>query len=371
MRVRSVCGFVSSLRGLLTGLALLAPLAGGCAAKRDIYATGAPEAYGSLGYRLAWGGFPLMEPGARVRFVEEGPDVLALQTDRGAVSVLEKATGRLRWSTGLGGPTTNFVGMATTDDALLVASDTDLYIFDLTTGGQTARHAFSVIASTPPAPWRDFALFGSTTSQAFAHDLVTGFKAWGYLLGGSITARPVVHSDSALFVSQAGDVLIVDPADGSSRSRDRIYGGLQSDPIAGGGAFYFASLDQALYAYSAVDGSLLWRRLTESPLTTQPAYVDGVVYVDLPNEGLLAVDASTGRDKWLARGVHGTVVGMRKGRLLVWSPRGVSLVDPASGAVESRVELPSLAALRMSPTVDGDLYAISRNGVVTKYAPAQ
>jgi len=354
---------------LALGLAMLASTTGCAAARRDVRATGEPDSYAKLGYRLAWGGFPLMERGGRVARVAAMDDIFLVQTKGGAVTAIETDTGRTRWATPLGGATTNFVGLGRAGDRILVASDTDLYIFNAVTGGQEDRHEFAVIASTPPAVVGDFAVFGSVTGQAFGHDLVTGFKSWGYTLHGSVRAAPVATNDVVFVASEGGDVIVLDPASGSSVGRDRIFGGTASNPVAGSGAFFLASLDQAMYAFSAADGRMLWRRLSEQPIRSQPSLVDGVVYVDIPGEGLVAINSTTGSDLWTSPDASGRVVGKRAGRLIVWTGAGALLVNTRTGAVEDRAPLPALHDLIMSPNVDGDLYAVAAQGVVTKYAP--
>lgn len=343
----------------------------GCAGtpRRDVYATGDPQNYASLGYRLAWSGFPLMERGAEVRFFEPMGDVVGVQTSQGAISIIEGRTGGTRWATPLGGPTTRFLGLTRAGDRVIAISDTDLYAFDIVTGGQTARQNLSVVANTAPRAEGDLVYYGSSTGQAVGHDLVTGFKAWGYMLRGSISARPALTSDAVFFVSQGGDAIALNPLTGSSLGRDRIFGGVESDPVAGEGAFFLASLDQAVYGFAASDGRMLWRRLAERPIRSQLSLINGVVYISIPGEGMVAIDATTGRDLWTSPEVSGRIVGMRSGRLIGWTGAEALRIDPRTGAVESRTPLPRLHDLVMAPPVDGDLYAVAPQGVVTKYTP--
>ncbi|HRQ74203.1 MAG TPA: PQQ-binding-like beta-propeller repeat protein, partial [Phycisphaerales bacterium] len=95
----------------------------------------------------------------------------------------------------------------------------------------------------------------------------------------------------------------------------------------------------------------------------------GVVYVGTDDRGLLALDAATGAERWAAAGVSGTVIGVRAGRLLVFSGTEAFTLDPDTGDIVERASLPGVAILRPDAFVDGNLYAVSAQGVVAKFVP--
>src|SRR5690606_12182537 len=107
-------------------------------------------------------------------------------------------------------------------------------------------------------------------------------------------------------VSQGGDVIIIDTRSGASTLRARIFDGLANDPVAGDDAMYVASLDQSVYGFAARGSSWDWRLRTDQPITEQPVLLDGVLYVDIPGEGLTALDpAYNGERIWSNAGVSG------------------------------------------------------------------
>jgi outer membrane protein assembly factor BamB len=136
---------------------------------------------------------------------------------------------------------------------------------------------------------------------------------------------------------------------------------------------FVASLDHSLYAFSPASPTPVWRHRTDTPLRHEPAYHNGVVYCAVDGTGLVAFDArgfnGNAKELWTSPGVIGTVVGMRKGRLLVWTGTEGILIDPADGSIVDRATLSKVNMLKTDAFVDGNLYAVSEDGVVVKLLP--
>ncbi|MEO1129115.1 MAG: PQQ-binding-like beta-propeller repeat protein [Planctomycetota bacterium] len=324
-----------------------------------------------LGYRLEWRGFPFLTEGSEPRFFDVADDVLIFHDSKNNLTLMENGTGRIRWSTRVGAPLRKFIGNVRAGDNLIVSSETDVQIIDLATGNLRDRQRLAVLANTRPAVVSGVAVFGCTTGEVLGHSLLTRYKLWGYALNGVITADPVaVRGADVAVVSQAGDVIIINAETGSAEGRrNAIFDGLSNNPIADERLVYVAGRDQSVWAFDATTGNVRWRLRTESPITAQPVLHDDRVYITLPREGFVALDARTGERVWGLDNVTGRVVGVRAGRLLVWSPNRVVLVDPERGEIVDDLEIPDLATVVCEPFVDGFLYSVTPEGVVDKFAP--
>ncbi len=379
--------FRRSLIGVSVALVAIA-MVNGCGSKRSSSAgTGASydtprrsiqgginhDEYARLGYRLVWQGFPVLGDSSSVRFFDVFDEGIVVHSMSNSITFMELTTGANRWVRQIGQPLETFVGNTTDNSQLMVASDNELFILDPRTGEITDKHGLAVVVSTPPRVIWPIVVFGSGGGEVLGHNLQTGFKLWGYKLRGSITARPVrIGQDLAGVVSQNGDTIIIDTRTGSSTMRARIFGGLSNVPVASDDAMYVASLDQSIYGFATRGSSWDWRVRAQQPLSSQPALLDDVLYVDIPGEGFAALDPAYGGERiWTSEDVSGVLVGMQNEELIVFSRERQKAyrIDPERGDITATIELNNVERMRMVPNVDGDLFAVSPQGVVGKFTP--
>lgn len=329
------------------------------------------DAMAGLGFRLSWSGYPILGARSKVEYFDVYDDVIAVHSDSNVLTLMDAATGVNRWTRQLGQPIDHFVGDTRVGGRLLNASDNELFILDIRTGEIIDKQALAMVVATPPTVMGNVALFGTGAGQVIGHNLDTGFKQWGYQLSGSITVGLVKIGGLVGVVSQSGDTIVIDPRTGASTLRARIFGGLASAPVASDDAMYLASLDQSIYGFTTRGDTWQWRVRTEHPITEQPTLLNGALYVDIPGAGLAALDPANGDRLWTNPDVSGTVVGLRDGDLIVWSRPTSTLfrVDAARGDLLASAKLPGVEFVRLSPTVDGDLFAATPDGVVSKFVP--
>lgn len=332
--------------------------------------------YSALGYQLSWRGFPYLSSGSsEVLFVVPMGEVVGVLESGSVLSLLDDANGRLRSSPGLASSLRTFLGMTLDGKRVLVASDTELLFVDAQTGMILDRQKCPELANTDVLVTGNSGLYGTSSGEALVQNLVAGVKLQGRKVNGPIDYAPVgadTPSGRVAFVaSRTGDAMVMDARRGDLYGRVRMFKGPGSQPASGGGMFYVASNDQSLYAFDARTASQRWRIRTEAPVTGAPVYHDGTLYCELPGEGLVAVNASNGSRRWVSGEVHGAVIGLRGGRLIAWDPaaREAVTLDPSTGGVRDRVELPSIARIFCEPFLDGSLYTVSDAAVVAKFTP--
>jgi outer membrane protein assembly factor BamB len=325
------------------------------------------EAWKSLDYRLAWRGFPGFGKNSgflNVGAFDEG--VLVMDTAN-TVSMLNQRTGKTIWITQPGTPRTKFVGSTIADGQVYCSSDIEVYVLDFHTGALVDRQSLSSVVEMPPVIIDQMAIFGSTSGEVIGHSLYSGFRLWGYQLQGSIEAAPVNVGGVVGVVSEAGDVIFLDPSDGTSRGRGSVFGGVRNRLVADDRTMYIASKDQSVYAFDARDGTRLWRYRSETSLDGNPSLYDGVLYVEIPGEGMTALDALTGEVMWQSAELHGEVVGAHDGTILLWSGTTMQTADAEDGTVLSEASWPQAAGVVRARGADAPVYVLERGGSVAKF----
>jgi hypothetical protein len=328
--------------------------------------------WAKIGYRLDWMGFPFRGSGpeTQLTMIRAYGDIVVAQDQATTVSLLEATTGRTRWSAQLAGPLTKFVSInrdPVDPNRLLVSSESEEYSLAVPNGNILGRDPFARVVNTEPVINGDIAVYGCSTGEVLGHLVGHGLKAWGFLSSGSIDANPVAVGEVIGAVSQAGDVMFLTDH-GALVGRAHIFGGLDTNPVAEGNTMYLAGRDQSIWAFDT-SGHLVWRHRTSYALKNQPAVHAGVVYVEIPNEGMTALDGATGKVLWASPSVQGVVIGVRAGKLLVNKNDLLMTVDAAHGDVIERIKIPGVVKLALDKFVDGNLYAVSDRSIVAKFIP--
>ncbi|CAG0977408.1 hypothetical protein PHYC_01578 [Phycisphaerales bacterium] len=382
----------SQRRHVVRSLLLLAAAAGvcvtGCAATKSKARTSAQpqrtsevgasrfpvvhEDWANLGYRLDWVGFPFPNATLKSRVVAMSvfADCVAVQEGGSTITLMESTTGQNRWSDELTGPLTKWVGIVREPgDAgrLLVCSESELFMLSLGTGNLVGREPFARVVNTAPMLVGTHAINGTSTGVVQAHMIGRGLPAWAFSSKGSIDQPLLEVGGFIAAVSQGGDVLFL-TGSGNLVGRARIFGGLDAPPATDGQNLFIAGRDQSVWAFDSA-GATLWRYRTPNPLNQAPVFHNGTLYVDLGQEGLSAFDPATGTVKWSNKDVHGSIVAVRSGRLLVRDAAGMSVVDPARGDRMERVELPGVTRITTDKFEDGNVYCVSDEAVVAKFMP--
>lgn len=340
------------------------------------------EDWRGLGYSLDWIGypFPAVSASNSVTDLVLAGDSVVTQEKGSVVSLLDARTGQFRWTNQLATPLTRFVGLAVSATGspdrqagtIVAMSEAEAFVLAGSSGGTTAREKLSRVASTRPIMLGNQIVYGSAAGEVVGHRLGVGLKTWGFLANGPLSADPALIGETVGFVTQQGDVVFLDTFEGRLVGRAKIFGALDSNPVTDGTHMFLASVDQSVWAFDT-DGSTRWRYRTPHPLRSQPTILTdapggATLYVDVPGDGITALDAATGQPKWNNTNVGGTVLGIRKGKILVWEKGTLTLLDPAKGALAGQIEIPGIAKIYADKLVDGDLYCVTESNLIVKFA---
>ena len=359
-----------SLSLLTTGCA---SLGGGSGDSATLSADDA--AFSELGFRREWSGFPTMSRNGSIREVYIDRGNVIVQETGSTVSFLEPTTGRLRWHNRLGTAMTKFVSLYPYNwrgaPSVLASSESDVHVLQADTGNLLARQNLSKVVSTGPVIIGDIAVYGTAGGELMGHSFVSGARLWGHDLNGPIQAGPTYVHGAVVGVADSGQIVSLEATSGALFGRGEIFSGASTAPVAGDMLFYVASLDQSIWAFDPGNpGREIWRVQTSAPLRSQPVAYGGALLVSTTDSGLLSLDQRTGNIQWANGEVHGEVVGIHEGRLVVFDPetREAYTLSPTSGVVYQQQSLPTVAGMAFDRFADGDLYAWGEGGVVAKFS---
>jgi outer membrane protein assembly factor BamB len=327
--------------------------------------------WGKIGYRLDWVGYPAITGSLPIQFAEAYPDIVMTLEGGSQLSILEATNGNRRASDQLANPLTKFVGLARDNSQIYAASESEVFSLDPQTGILHGRQRTEKIVSTEPVQFGNLLIFGTPSGEVLAHlagGSVGGVKVWGFATGSSVEHKPALIGSAVGCVSIAGQVTFLDAQSGNLMGRNTIFAGSDTNPVADNNFMYVASLDQSVYAFNPFGGAVAWRYRTASPLRTQPTAFGGKLYCSVPGEGLVAFEGASGSVLWRCRNFpNGVVVAINKGNLVVFNGEEAALVDAQRGDIIDRTKLPGVSFFKTDKFVDGNLYAISKSGVIAKF----
>lgn len=332
------------------------------------------DAYGKLGYSLAWSSFAAFDTVNKgtLHRAEVLGDLLVISDDTTATCALNTSSGSIKWGLQIDDRADKFTGLFRLKRWVLATNETEMFAINAETGQLTDRQSPTRQQSTAPIVFGDLCVYGSG-DRVVGYQLGVKGEAWGYRFPAIIRTMPVwTGGTTACFISDDGTVAILDCMVGSMVGSGRMFGDAGAPPAVGDGAVFVPSVDQSLWAFNLADGSRRWQVRTDVPLTATPAVYKGHVMVHVSSMGLVSVNSRTGAQEWVAKGVTGEVVAARKGRPIFWdkSTGIATMIDVSNGDIIEQVKLPNVAMIVNGVSVeDGDLYAISARGEVSKFVP--
>lgn len=369
----------------------------------------------ALGYQPGWQSrLPLLAGGSLVgmRFEAAQPGAadasLFAWDDEGVILKVDAASGDLRWQSASvqakSGKQLLDVNMAATSGRAVAVGlgDTTCLMLDARSGSELGRTRYQHIPVTPSIRSGTDLIFGSLAGHlvwmGFRDEQVPSrveikpgdkvqketrvsavhtfaFEEQAHQLKGSIQAKPVLAGDMIVACSTAGQI-----SSFSSLNRNRVWmvelpGGIVATPATDGDLLFVACRDQYLRCIDVQKGRTKWKWFCESPLENPPLLAGNLVMLQVPDLGLVALDAGnqgglTREPKWMSK-VSGNPITRLDEGVVVWdqATSTLSLVDDATGIVRESRALPGVHGVQASAALHGDLYLMSSDGRVQRCAP--
>lgn len=250
------------------------------------------------------------------------------------VSAFDLATGEREWRSDASGTAT---APALAGGRLYVAGR-DLRAVDPADGSVvwTFEIPTEYPVSSPPAV-ADGTVYvggGIGTPRAYAVDAADGSLVWERELAGeSLTAAPAVGGGTVYFVDDENRLVALDAAAGDERWRAPDTWALDAGAVAADGRVYVRDSPDAVYALST-DGDVEW----EAPLDGAnggPVATDGEAVYAAHGSRVSALDAGDGSERWTydvpVDGVRGLGTPVAAGRTVYVGTRGFRGEDGPRG----------------------------------------
>lgn len=257
-----------------------------------------------------------------------GDDLVVHGMD-GAVRVLDRGTGRLRFAYDVGSPIESSPLVRDRID-YFGAWNGNVYALDLRT--RRLRWVFrSGYKITSSAALAGRTLYiGDYGGRVLALAPGSGRLRWSAGVNGRIYGTPAVWGGRVFVPSSDGGSLTAFGTGGRYLWRVSTGSYVYSSPAVWGGRVYFGSYNGLLYCVSARTGGIQWTVQTGGAISGAAAVVDGVAYAGSFAHRIVGVDARSGRV--LLTFPHGEYVPVSGsgGRLLLHGYSRVYAVEPVT-----------------------------------------
>ncbi|HZO49926.1 MAG TPA: PQQ-binding-like beta-propeller repeat protein [Gaiellaceae bacterium] len=249
----------------------------------------------------------------------------------GAVRVLDRSSGRLRWSVWIGSPIESSPVVVDGVD-YFGAWNGRVYALDLRARRLRWVRSFGAKITSSPALAAGRLYVGDYAGRLLVLAQRSGRLLWSRAVDGRVYGAPAVAGGRVFVPSSTGNSLTAFSTSGSFLWRRRTGGYVYSSPAAWGGRVFFGSYDGVLYCLSARTGGTLWSVGAGGPVSGAVVLVGGVVYAGSTWGSIVGADARTGRV--LLRFPHGEYVPVsgNGGTLLLHGYSRIYAVKPRSAA---------------------------------------
>jgi outer membrane protein assembly factor BamB len=245
----------------------------------------------------------------------------------GAVRVLDRATGRLRFAYRVGSPIESSPLVRDRID-YFGAWDGNVYALDLRTRRLRWRYRSGHKITASAALAGRTLYIGDYGGRVLALAAGSGRLRWSARVNGRIYGTPAVWGGRVFVPSSSGGSLTAFSTRGRYLWRVHTGSYVYSSPAVWNGRVYFGSYNGLLYSVSARSGGLHWTVQTGGPVSGAPAVVDGVAYAGSFAHRIVGVDGRSGRV--LLRFPHGEYVPVSGSgsRLLLHGYSRIYAVEP-------------------------------------------
>lgn len=306
-------------------------------------------------------------------------EALYVITEGGTFFAMKADVGLIRWAEKLAAedfriykPT--HLRRADGAGSVVILTTSEGNVYDRFTGDliQVFKPEFDL--GSPPVGFDRTVLMGSANGRVYS--LWLGDPAttrpvtrWEVSAGGPVTAAPVLYAhDKVLLASHAGRVFSCYAWDKTFDWHFAAGGPILESPAVDESGVYVASMDRSLYKLHRDSGTMIWRKRFPCELADGPVVAAHVVYQYCQSQGLTAIDADTGEQKWrLPTGR--TFAAHASGRDVAFTKdRRVLVVDRDGGEVLHRLAVES-AVGAVTNTHDDAVYLLGCDGRVLCIRP--
>ena len=142
-------------------------------------------------------------------------------------------------------------------------------------------------------------LFIGSTLGVFALDAKTGQEIWRFQTESFVRSVPAVSNGVIYIGDDNKKFYAIDAKDGSLKwKNDTALGGYTASAAVVGNIVYAMPKDGSFYAFDTSNGEVVWSTLIGKIAESSPAIGEGIIAFGTDGGAIVALDASTGKQKW-------------------------------------------------------------------------
>jgi outer membrane protein assembly factor BamB len=145
----------------------------------------------------------------------------------------------------------------------------------------------------------DDVLYIGSTHGIFALDAKTGKEIWNFPTNGFVKSVPAVSNGVIYIGADDRKFYAIDAKDGTLKwMNDKSMDGYTACAGVVGNLVYAIPKDGSFYAFDASNGDVIWSTLVGKITESSPAIGEGIIAFGTDGGAIVALDASTGKQKW-------------------------------------------------------------------------
>ncbi len=142
-------------------------------------------------------------------------------------------------------------------------------------------------------------LYIGTTFGIHALDISSGNELWRYHTNSFVKSVPAVANDVVYFGADDRKFYALNAKDGTLLwVNDTALNGYTASAVVANNMVYAIPKDGSFYAFDIRNGNIIWSTLIGKIAESSPAVGEGIIAFGTDNGDIVALDASTGKEKW-------------------------------------------------------------------------
>lgn len=216
------------------------------------------------------------------------------------VYAVDATDGTMRWNTDaldVGGLTAPAVTASTLYTCAGGNGSGCAYALNVSDGNLRWQYEFDGDTRSAPATTGDAVVFAST-KQVFALNSTDGTVRWQFTPANPVRTSPAIGAETVYVVDSSGVVSAIDAASGTERWQSQgVVPRDRSAPAVGDGALYVGGRE-GIASLATEEGTENWTHSVDDETVTTPAVAADTVYTGTSDGYLLALDTTTGEQRW-------------------------------------------------------------------------
>ncbi|MBF8251563.1 MAG: hypothetical protein HW382_1191 [Deltaproteobacteria bacterium] len=251
-----------------------------------------------------------------------------------------------------------------------------LYALQRKDGSLIWKHESGGEILSSPLVVKGIVYLSNAVGEVFALDAYTGKKLWqykrsgqkGYTIRGSSSPS---HDGSNLYVGFSdGFVVALTPFDGALLWEKRLaearsqFKDIDASPVPDGDSLYVSFYDGSLYSLKAVDGSINWK--FDDGGAGTPAIGKDAIFLPSSRGSVYSLDKITGKQNWahkLEKAIASSIIAVDGYLLFGLSDNGIKAIDAERGEEKWRYA-PGSGVYNGLAYSNGNLYFMSNGGFI-------